>query len=274
MLPSFLLALREGLEIALIVGIVFGALHQFKRRELFPIVQIGVVSAVLLSLVIAVFLNLIGASLTGDSEAIFEGVMMWIAAGVLTWMILWMQARAGRIKQMLTEEVSLATHAGKISLFLVAFVAVLREGIELALFLTASVFASSVAQTLAGAAIGMGLAVLIGWGLFRATIRLNLKRFFQVTSILLVLFAAGLVAHGTHEFNEVGFIPGIIEHVWDTNAVLDEASIPGQILKTLFGYNGNPSLTEVFSYLLYFGVLYFATRPRQVPVVAGDQATT
>ncbi len=273
MLPSFLLALREGLEISLIVGIVFGALHQFKRQDLFPTVRLGVFAAGLLSLVIVFFLNLIGAPLEGKSEAIFEGVMMWIAAGVLTWMILWMQTRAGRIKQMLTEEVSLATQAGKVPLFLVAFIAVLREGIELALFLTASVFASSVAQTLAGAVLGLALAVLLGWGLFRATIKLNLKRFFQVTSILLVLFAAGLVAHGTHEFNEVGFIPGVVEHVWDTNSVLDEASIPGQILKTLFGYNGNPSLTEVFSYLLYFGVLYLATRPKPVRVAAGDAAT-
>lgn len=274
MLPSFLLALREGLEIALLVSIVFGALHQFKRQDLFPIVRLGVIAAGMLSLAFAIFLNLIGASLEGKSEAFFEGIMMWIAAGVLTWMILWMQTRAGRIKQMLTKEVSLATHAGKVPLFLLAFVAVLREGIELALFFTASVFASGVNQTLAGAVIGLAVAVLLGWGLFRATIKLNLKRFFQVTSILLVLFAAGLVAHGTHEFNEVGLIPGVIEHVWDTNAVLDDASIPGQILKTLFGYNGNPSLTEVFSYLLYFTVLYFATRPKSVRIPIGDTASS
>jgi len=242
MLPSFLLALREGLEIALIVGIVFGALHQFKRQDLFRSVRLGAASAILVSLVLGVLLNVIGASLEGESEAIFEGVMMWTAAGVLTWMILWMQTRASRIKQWITAKVSRATRAGKVSLFLVAFVIVMREGIELALFLTASVFASSVVQTLTGAAIGLALASLIGWGLFRATIQLNLKRFFQVTSILLVFFAAGLVA------------------------------IPGQILKTLFGYNGNPSISEVISYLTYFAVLYFATRPRAVRVAAGDQA--
>jgi len=274
MLPSLLLALREGLEIALIVGIVFGALHQFKRQDLFRSVRLGAASAILISLVLGVLLNLIGASLEGESEAIFEGVMMWTAAGVLTWMILWMQTRASRIKQLITAKVSRATRAGKVSLFLVAFVIVVREGIELALFLTASVFASSVVQTMTGAAIGLALASLIGWGLFRATLKLNVKRFFQVTSILLVFFAAGLVAHGTHEFNEVGLIPGIVEHVWDTNSVLDENSIPGQILKTLFGYNGNPSISEVMSYLTYFAVLYLATRPRPMRVTAGDQATT
>ncbi len=274
MLPSFLLALREGLEIALIVSIVFGALHQFKRKDLSATVILGVASAVLVSAVIAVLLNLMGTSLEGDSEAIFEGIMMWTAAGVLTWMILWMQARASRIKQLIQEDVSLASRAGKLSLFFVAFIAVVREGIELALFFTASVFTSNLAQTAAGTLVGLGLAALVGWGLFRATIRLNLKRFFQVTSLLLILFAAGLVAHGTHEFNEVGLIPGIVDPMWDTNFALDESSIPGQILNTLFGYNGNPSLTELFSYLLYFAVLFFATRPRQVRVASGDQATT
>jgi len=273
MLQSFLLALREGLEIALIVGIVFGALYKFNRQDLFPTVRLGVVSATLISLLVAALLNAMGASLQGESEVIFEGVMMLVAASVLTWMILWMQSRASRIKQLITEEVSLATHAGKASLFLVAFVAVLREGIELALFLTASVFSSSVVQTFAGAGIGILLAALIGWGLFRATIKLNLKRFFQVTSILLIFFAAGLVAHSVHEFNEVGLIPALVEHVWDLNWLLDENSVHGQILKTLFGYNSNPSLTEVFSYLTYFAVLYFATRPLPIRVAARDQVS-
>lgn len=273
MLPSFLLTLREGLEIALITGILFGALHHFKRQDLFSIVRLGIVAAILLSLLIAVALTLVGVSLEGDSEAIFEGVMMWTAAGVLTWMILWMRARASRIKDLIREEVGLATRAGTLSLFLVAFITVLREGIELALFLTASVFASSVSQTLGGALVGIAAAALIGWGLYRATLNLNLRRFFQVTSILLVLFAAGLVAHGTHEFNEVGLIPGVVEHVWEANSVLDENSAVGQVLKILFGYNGNPSLTEVISYLTYFVVLYFATRPRTVRMAASQKAT-
>ncbi len=272
MLASFLLALREGLEIALIVGIVFGALHQFKRRDLFRTVRLGIGAAILVSLVVAVVLNLLGASLEGEAEAIFEGVMMWTAAGVLTWMILWMQSRANRIKQLLQEEVGQATRIGNTALFLVAFVAVLREGIELALFTTASVFTSGVSQTVLGAISGLAVASLLGWGIFQASIKLNLRRFFQVTSFLLILFAAGLVAYGMHEFNEVGLIPGIIEHVWDTNSLLDETSIAGQMLKTLFGYNGNPSLSEVLSYLTYFVVLFAATRPKAVPA-AEPQAT-
>ncbi|MEX1248507.1 MAG: FTR1 family protein [Anaerolineales bacterium] len=273
MLPSFLLALREGLEIALIVGILFGALHQFKRTDLFSTIRLGVAGAVLVSLLAAALLNLFGASLQGRSEAIFEGVMMWTAAGVLTWMILWMQSRAGRIKELLQKEVGAASRLGKLPLFLVAFIAVLREGIEMALFLTASVFASNMAQTLVGAAVGIAAAVLIGWGIFRASIQLNIKRFFRVTSFLLIFFAAGLVAHGMHEFNEASLIPGVVEHVWDVNGILDENSIPGQILKTLFGYNGNPSLTELIGYALYFVALYLAIGRRPLPVAMSQEAS-
>ena len=99
-----------------------------------------------------------------------------------------------------------------------------------------------------GAGLGLASVVVIAVLLFRSLIRLNFSRFFQVTSIILVLFAAGLVAHGVHEFNEAGLIPAIVEHLWDINHILDEKSTLGELFKTLLGYNGNPSLTEVISY--------------------------
>jgi high-affinity iron transporter len=137
-------------------------------------------------------------------------------------------------------------------LFGLAFLAIVREGIELALFLTATTFIDYQGQILLGALVGLSAAILLGWLLFSATVRLDLRRFFQVTGILLILFAAGLVAHGVHEFNEAGWIPSVIEHLYNINPVLDENSVAGVILKTVFGYNGNPSLTEVIAYLLYF----------------------
>jgi high-affinity iron transporter len=100
----------------------------------------------------------------------------------------------------------------------------------------------------------------LGWSLFATTVRLDLRRFFQVTGVLLILFAAGLVAHAVHELNEVGWIPAIIEHVWDMNHILNEKSLLGQFLTALFGYNGNPSLTEVFAYFLYFIVVFFLSQ--------------
>jgi len=122
--------------------------------------------------------------------------------------------------------------------------------------------------------LGLGTAALLGWTLFATTVRLDLRRFFQVTGILLILFAAGLVAHGVHEFNEVGWIPSVIEHVWDVNAIVDENSVPGQLLKTLFGYNGNPSLTEMIAYFAYLVVVTILWRrePASVKTPATSQA--
>jgi high-affinity iron transporter len=114
-----------------------------------------------------------------------------------------------------------------------------------------------------GGLLGLGLAALAGWLLFATTARLNIQAFFRVTSILLIFFAAGLVAHGIHELNEAGIVPSIVEHVWDLNPVLDENSGAGQILKALFGYNGNPSLTEVMAYVGYWAVVLLALLRRR-----------
>jgi high-affinity iron transporter len=155
-----------------------------------------------------------------------------------------------------------AASTGKRAMFWLAFVAVVREGVELAFFITAAFFAgdqsqvtSNMIQTLAGTILGLGTAALLGWTLFATTVRLDLRRFFQVTGILLILFAAGLVAHGIHEFNEVGWIPAVIDPSWDVNTNREETSLAGQLLTTLFGYNGNPSLTEMIAYFAYLIVV-------------------
>lgn len=267
MIPALLLALREGLEAALIVGILLGALRKINHEALKSTVWLGTLSAAVVSLLTAVVLQVIGASIEGSAEQIFEGVTMFLAAGVLTWMIFWMRTQAKGMGAALETDVRQAVlQRGRTALFLVAFLAVVREGVELALFLTATAFAAGERATLIGAVAGLGLAVLLAWALFSSLIRLNLRQFFQVTSILLILFAAGLLAHGVHELNEAGWIPVIIEHVWNTNTLVHEDSLPGQILKTLFGYNGNPSLTEVLAYFSYFAVVYLLLRSQEKPV--------
>jgi high-affinity iron transporter len=278
MLPTYLLSLREGLEAALIIGIVLGAVSKIRRNDLAPAVWLGALSAIIVSILTAVILTRFGMSLEEQAEQIFEGVTMLIAAGILTWMIFWMSKQARFLKNELEDSVNKAAAryaAGK-PVFWLAFVAVVREGVELAFFITAAFFAgdqsqvtSNVIRTLAGTILGLGTAALLGYTLFATTVRLDLRRFFQVTGFLLILFAAGLVAHGVHEFNEVGWIPSVVEHVWDVNILLDENSVAGQLLKTLFGYNGNPSLTEVLAYLAYIAVVaVFWRRENAVPVQA------
>jgi high-affinity iron transporter len=279
MLPTFLLSLREGLEAALIIGIVLGAVSKIRRNDLAPSVWLGTLSAVVVSILSAILLTSFGMSLEEQAEQIFEGVTMLAAAGILTWMIFWMGKQARFLKAELEDGVNkAASHhmAGKRAVFTLAFMAVVREGVELAIFVTAAFFAgnqgaasTNLIQILAGTILGLGTAVLLGYTIFATTVRLDLRRFFQVTGILLILFAAGLVAHGVHEFNEVGWIPAIVEHVWDVNMILDENSVAGQLLKTLFGYNGNPSLTEMLAYLIYVAVVaVFWKRENTVPARA------
>ena len=115
------------------------------------------------------------------------------------------------------------------------------------------------AQTLTGGLLGLAVAVVLGWLIFAAGKQLNVGTFFRSTSVLLILFAAGLFAHGVHELQEAGLIPVIVEHAYDINAILDEGGTVGTFLKALLGYNGNPSLLEMFSYVAYFGVIGILT---------------
>lgn len=273
MVPSILLTLREGLEAALIIGIVLGALKKFNRPDLKPVVWLGAASAAGISLLVAIVLQLLDVAFAGPGEAIFEGITMLLAAGVLTWMIFWMAKNGRHLSSNIESEIKQATaQQGKRAVFLVAFFAVVREGIELALFLTATSLASGGLATLIGAAIGLAGSAVLAWLLFSSLVKLNLRRFFLITNILLIVFAAGLVAHGVHELNEVMLIPPVIEHIWDINWLLNENSFVGEMMKVLFGYNGNPSLTEVLAYVAYCGIVVFALVRGQSPRLATTTA--
>jgi high-affinity iron transporter len=259
MLPSYLLSLREGIEATLIIGILLGALRQIHRPDFIPAVWFGTISAAVISILAAVLLTSFGMEMKDPGEAIFEGFTMILAAGLLTWMIFWMSHQAHSMKASLEADVQRALQGGKRAIFFVSFVAILREGIELALFLTASVFATSNAlKTTFGAILGLGTAILLGWLIFATTVRLDLRRFFQVTSFMLVLFAAGLIARGVYEFTLVGWIPSIMDHVWDLTSIVSAESTVGQLLGALFGYNPTPSLSEAIAYITYFAGVIIA----------------
>ncbi len=273
MLAGFLLALREGIEAALVISIVLGMLKKMQRSDRVRVVWLGVAGAALISVGIAIVLNIIGAEFEGAGEQAFEAVTMLFAAAILTWMIFWMQKQGRQIQKGLETDVREALSGGQTAaLFSVAFFAVLREGIELALFLTAVNFSAPVvgeAPILGwlGGVLGLIAAIITGWLMYESAIKLNLRRFFQYTSIVLILFAAGLVGSAVHELNELNWIPAIIAHVYDLNPIVPSASTAGEFLKALFGYNANPSLTEMLAYLAYFGAVFgllqfFNRKPR------------
>ncbi len=273
MLTSFVLTLREGVEAALIVGILLGALRKLKQTQLNRLVWYGVISAGLVALLAAVILNLAEAEFEGPGEAIFEGITMLLAAIILTGMIFWMNRQAGEMKQALESRIRQAAGSqNRAAIFLLAFLSVVREGIELALYLLAARLASNSMQTLAGALAGLATVFVLGWLLIASSQRLSLKRLFQVTNVILLLFSAGLVGLGVHAFNEAGWIPAVIDHVWKLNGILPESSFIGQVLTSLFGYEATPSFTSVMFYLVYLATLGFIlARPRLSAVRSSPQ---
>ena len=245
-----LVTTREGLEASLIVGIVLAYLAKTENRRYFRIIWLGTAAAVALSVMLGAALFFTIGELEGRGEQIFEGTAMAAAVAVLTWMIFWMRKQARHIKGELEEKLESAIMAGSaVGLASVVFFAVLREGWETALFLFAVGESSTPLATGVGAVVGLAVSISLGVALYMGSRRLNLRQFFTVTGILLIVFAAGLLAHATHEFQEAGLLPVTIEHVWDTNGAVSEDSTFGKFLTALFGYNGDPSLLEVIVWL-------------------------
>ncbi|HEY6042000.1 MAG TPA: FTR1 family protein [Anaerolineae bacterium] len=260
-LAAVLIAFREGLEAALIVGIVLSYLKRIQRTDRAPAAWFGVGSAVILSGAIAFVMNRIGATLQEPYEQMFEGTTMLVAVGVLTWMIFWMRHQARTLKSELETRVQTVVSSGaSLGLASLVFFAVFREGVETALFLAANAFAAEGLSTFVGSLIGLGAAALVGVGIYALAMRLNLKLFFDVTSIFLVIFAAGLFAHAVHEYQEINLLPLLTTQAWNTEWLLSNDSLLGSVLRSLVGYNANPSLLEVVGYALYWLVILLGIR--------------
>lgn len=255
MFTMFLITLREGLEAALIVGIVLGVLTRLGWFHLKRYVWSGTFTALGLSAAAGITLALLGMELEGRAEEIFEGVTMLAAASLLTWMILWMRIHGKAFARALETKTEEAARIGGTALFALSFFAVLREGLETALFLIAASFQGSGMPLIIGGVLGLALAVLIGVLIFRTSIRVPLRLLFNVTGILLLLVAAGLVASGVHELQEAHLLPVLVEQVWDTSAILSEQGVVGSFLKALFGYNADPSFLEVVVYFAYLVIV-------------------
>ncbi len=261
MLAAGLITFREGLEAALIIGIVLGYLVKIGQQRQTMYAWAGVIAAAVVSIGIAMLLQFIGSSLEEPYEQIFEGTMMLLAVGVLTWMIFWMQYQGRFIKRDLENQVKNTLAQGAtLGIFGLTFLAVVREGIETALFLSASAFASDAAATWLGSLVGLVLAAAAGYAVYTMSLRLNLKMFFNVTSILLLIFAAGLFAHAVHEFQEIGWLPFMTQEAWNLQNILPNTSLLGSILRTMVGYNDAPTMLEVVAYFLYWAVVLIGVR--------------
>ena len=258
MIESFVISLREGIEAALIVGIILGYLKKVGAETLAKPVYYGVGLGVLASIGVAGIFLLLRVEFEGKFEQLFEGITMLVAAVILTTMILWMRNNSKTYSEDMREKVETAvTKRQSYGLASLAFVSILREGIETVLFLGSASFTSSGVQLLVGGGIGLGLAVLIGVAIMKYSVQLNLRTFFNVTGILLILFAAGLVGRGILEFQEAGVIAPLVNHVYNINWLISDQSTAGKLLTALVGYDASPSLAEILGYVGYWVLIAF-----------------
>jgi high-affinity iron transporter len=249
---AFFLMLREGLEAALIVGIIAAYLVKIGRRDVLGKVWLGVGLAVALSVGTGILVVATVGRLPLVVQATLEGLAALIAVAVLTWMLFWMRRQGRALKGELERGVEQALGDGStVALVGLAFVAVVREGLESVLFLLAVGSSSGdTASILFGALAGLAVAIGIGWAIFAMGVRVNLRAFFTATGVVLIFVAAGLCAFAVAEFSEAGLFANA-GSVYDVGSVLPETSPLGSLLAGLFGFRSAPTPLEVIAYVGY-----------------------
>jgi high-affinity iron transporter len=260
---GLLTGLREGVEAALIVAIICAYLAKTGNARYFSRVFLGAGIAIALSAILGIVLFQTVGSFEEPYEQLFEGLTMIAAAAVVTWMLFWMRRQARGVRGELHAAVDRAIDNGSATaLAILAFIAVIREGIETSLFLTGQAAAASAdggaAWVLVGALVGIGIAVLLGIGFYRGSRRVNLATFFRWTGVALIFIAAGLLSHAVHEFVEIGLINIGTQTLFDISATLPhegDGSVIGQMLRALFGYTSSPEVITFVVWLTYIVVV-------------------
>lgn len=276
---SFLITWREGLEAGLIIAIVLAYLGRVGEAGRRRYVWFGAVAALALSVALGAALEATATTLSGRALEAFEGSAMLLAVVILTWMIHWMRRQATTLGSSLRRQVDAALRGGStLALAVLAFTAVGREGLETALFLFAGSGREDALAYWLGALGGLGFAAALAALFYAGSGRLRLAIFFNVTGALLVVLAAGLLVNGLKELHEVGAVPDLGPHVWDTYELLPDNSQAGRLAATLLGYDSSPYLGLVVAYVAYlttaFG-LFFAGRggaPQSSPAAGAAPA--
>jgi high-affinity iron transporter len=253
MIPTLVIALREGVEASLIVGIVGAFLVKEGRRDALRQMWIGVAIAVALCVGMAVLLELVNQQLPQRQQEGLETVIALIAVSAVSYMIVWMRRNARGIKKVLEGNAASALASGStMALVAMAFLAVLREGFETSVFLLAAFQDSTdTAAAGAGAVIGLVAAVAIGLGIYRGGVRINLTRFFRATGLILVFVAAGLLATSLHTAHEAGWFNDLQGQALDLTWLVQPGTISGSLLTGMLGLQPQPTVGEVLVYTLY-----------------------
>ena len=274
---SFLITLREGLEISLVLAILISYLVKSDRRRDVSAVWKGAGVASIGCLVVGIVIYALIGGLHGTANQIVEGCIALAAAAVLTWMIFWMRANARSLGSELRTKVDAATSAS--ALLVIAFVATVREGLETVLFLLSAETGSSTgSEVVLGGVLGLVVAAVLGYVIYRGGNRLNLKHFFRITGVLLVLFAAGLVGKAFHEFREaLGLESGwLIDPVWTIESGAWAEGTFYDFMKGFFGWHKETELVRLLAYLTYLvPVMYlFVKDPSSRRATSSNDETT
>lgn len=280
MFGNFLIGLREGLEAALIVGILVAYLVRVGRTERLRPLWIGVGLAVGLSLGAGALLTFTQHGLdTFKAQETFGGVMSIVAVGFVTWMIFWMRRTSRSMKAELQGRLDAALSGGAGAIVLTAFIATAREGLETALFVWSAAKATeTTAAPIIGATLGIAVAIVLGWMLYRRAVHLDLAKFFTWTGAGLIVVAAGVLAYGIHDLWEAGMLSGSL---FDARAFNVSAQIPpdswyGTLLRGTINFRPDPMWAEVVAWVAYLGItmaLFFRVPRAAAPAAVAPPAT-
>ncbi len=261
-IPIFL-GFREGLEAALVVVIILLYLKKTNQRYYNRYVSLGILLAIISSIIFAIIFMALFGGFSGILEEIFEGITFIISGIFVVSLVLWIGIEGPKLEESLEERIETSINKEKVfSISLLTYTIILREGIELVLLLTGATSIGNLNPVLVivGSLIGVGIATIIAALTYFGVKTINLSKFFKITNIILIIFAAGLITYGLHELIEAGVIDPLIEEVWDLRLILPEEypdgnpstpewlELVGSLLKSLIGYNANPSLLEVIIY--------------------------
>jgi high-affinity iron transporter len=252
-LPTFVIGLREGLEASLIVGIVAAFMVRNGRTKEMWALWTGVGLGVTLCLAGGVALRVAERNLPQKQQEGLETIIGLVAVAFVSWMILWMRNHAGELKGELEANAAAALATGSAwALVLMAFLAVLREGFETAVFLLAILQSSTnTTSSMTGAVLGVVLAVVIGYGIYRGGVKINMGRFFKLTGIVLVLVAAGLLATAAHTAHEADWLNALQGQALDLQWLVHPGSVRAALITGMFGVQPRPTWAEVIVWLAY-----------------------
>jgi high-affinity iron transporter len=272
---AFLISLREGFEAVLVISILLGYARRLEDSSAARWIWVGIGGALAVASAAGLVLHSVVGGFTGDARTRTFAVTCLAAGALLTWMIFWMAANGRTLKSHLEGRASEAMTGGSvIALVALAFTAVVREGLETALFLLSASASSDGAAIAMGTVLGLAAASVLGVLIYRGAARIDVRRFFQVTGVLIILFAAGLAAKTVFLFQASGDLGSLNDAVWDLTSIepLTVASQLGRFLAGIFGWDPRPSIEQAaayFAYLVPVGLLYLrATQRRPIPVAA------